>query len=161
MFGDVWYFLSLATETEYVRARLALYANDLLSLGVDGLRLDAAKRRHLTSPVIIKTEPSTQTLRLVISKTSPPVWMGAPISLKRYEATYNLFGLRLIKRVSDHFRLRGTHYSRDVLAERYVPVIGTPCSNTHGTKTRQTTQGTFKSTFSCVLYDPTAYLTCL
>ncbi|KAG7440051.1 glycoside hydrolase [Guyanagaster necrorhizus] len=33
----------LATETEYVRARLAEYANDLLSLGVDGLRLDAAK----------------------------------------------------------------------------------------------------------------------
>ncbi|GLB36842.1 putative alpha-amylase [Lyophyllum shimeji] len=33
----------LATETEYVRGRLAQYANDLLSLGVDGLRLDAAK----------------------------------------------------------------------------------------------------------------------
>ncbi|CAE6445915.1 unnamed protein product [Rhizoctonia solani] len=33
----------LATETEYVRARLAEYANDLLSLGVVGLRLDAAK----------------------------------------------------------------------------------------------------------------------
>ncbi|GJE98243.1 glycoside hydrolase family 13 protein [Phanerochaete sordida] len=33
----------LFTETEYVRSRLAEYANDLLSLGVDGLRLDAAK----------------------------------------------------------------------------------------------------------------------
>ncbi|KIM37787.1 carbohydrate-binding module family 20 protein [Hebeloma cylindrosporum] len=33
----------LATETEYVRARLAQYGNDLLSLGVDGFRLDAAK----------------------------------------------------------------------------------------------------------------------
>ncbi|QRV89259.1 alpha-amylase [Ceratobasidium sp. AG-Ba] len=33
----------LATETEYVRGRLATYANDLLSLGVTGLRLDAAK----------------------------------------------------------------------------------------------------------------------
>ncbi|KAJ1307095.1 hypothetical protein OPQ81_001213 [Rhizoctonia solani] len=33
----------LATDTEYVRARLATYANDLLSLGVVGLRLDAAK----------------------------------------------------------------------------------------------------------------------
>ncbi|KAI0319658.1 glycoside hydrolase superfamily [Amylostereum chailletii] len=33
----------LATDTEYVRSRLAEYANDLLSLGVDGLRLDAAK----------------------------------------------------------------------------------------------------------------------
>ncbi|KAF9484818.1 glycoside hydrolase [Pholiota conissans] len=33
----------LATETEYVRSRLAAYGNDLLSLGVDGFRLDAAK----------------------------------------------------------------------------------------------------------------------
>ncbi|KAJ3484790.1 hypothetical protein NLI96_g5399 [Meripilus lineatus] len=33
----------LATDTEYVRARLAQYGNDLLSLGADGLRLDAAK----------------------------------------------------------------------------------------------------------------------
>jgi glycosidase len=35
---------SLATDTEFVRSRLAEYANDLLSLGVDGFRLDAAKR---------------------------------------------------------------------------------------------------------------------
>jgi glycosidase len=35
---------SLATETEYVRKELAEYTNDLISLGVDGLRLDAAKR---------------------------------------------------------------------------------------------------------------------
>ncbi|XP_006456377.1 hypothetical protein AGABI2DRAFT_211295 [Agaricus bisporus var. bisporus H97] len=33
----------LATDTEYVRGRLAQYGNDLLSLGVDGMRLDAAK----------------------------------------------------------------------------------------------------------------------
>ncbi|KAF8751880.1 Alpha-amylase [Rhizoctonia solani] len=32
-----------ATETEYVRSRLATYANDLLSLGVVGFRVDAAK----------------------------------------------------------------------------------------------------------------------
>lgn len=35
---------SLATGTEYVRGKLAAYANDLISLGVDGFRLDAAKR---------------------------------------------------------------------------------------------------------------------
>jgi hypothetical protein len=40
---------SLATETEYVRQRLAAYANDLISLGVDGLRLDASKRTLLNS----------------------------------------------------------------------------------------------------------------
>ena len=37
---------SLATETDYVRGRLSEYTNDLLSLGIDGLRLDAAKRAH-------------------------------------------------------------------------------------------------------------------
>ena len=35
----------MATDTEYVRSRLAQYANDLLSLGVDGFRLDAAKSK--------------------------------------------------------------------------------------------------------------------
>lgn len=35
---------SLKTESEHVRGRLAQYANDLFSLDVDGLRLDAAKR---------------------------------------------------------------------------------------------------------------------
>ncbi|KZW01389.1 glycoside hydrolase family 13 protein [Exidia glandulosa HHB12029] len=33
----------LATDTDYVRGRLATYGNDLLSLGADGFRLDAAK----------------------------------------------------------------------------------------------------------------------
>ena len=42
---------SLATETEYVRSRLAQYGNDLLSLGVDGLRLDAAKRQSASYPL--------------------------------------------------------------------------------------------------------------
>ncbi|KAG9223428.1 glycoside hydrolase family 13 protein [Pleurotus ostreatus PC15] len=37
----------LATDTEYVRGRLAAYANDLRSLGVDGFRLDAVK--HIAS----------------------------------------------------------------------------------------------------------------
>ncbi|CAA7263967.1 unnamed protein product [Cyclocybe aegerita] len=41
--SDVVDILSLATGTDYVRSRLAAYANDVLSLGVDGLRLDAAK----------------------------------------------------------------------------------------------------------------------
>lgn len=45
-----WWWLrsvlsSLATETEYVRGKLAAYLNDMLSLGADGWRLDAAKRK--------------------------------------------------------------------------------------------------------------------
>ena len=37
---------SLATNSSYVQQKLAQYANDLLSLGVDGFRLDAAKRER-------------------------------------------------------------------------------------------------------------------
>jgi hypothetical protein len=43
---------SLATETEYVRDRLAQYGNDLLSLGVDGMRLDAAKRNFIIFSIV-------------------------------------------------------------------------------------------------------------
>ncbi|EIN05398.1 glycoside hydrolase family 13 protein [Punctularia strigosozonata HHB-11173 SS5] len=39
----------LNTETEYVRSRLAQYGNDLLSLGVAGFRLDAAKHVNIDS----------------------------------------------------------------------------------------------------------------
>ena len=35
---------SLATETDYVRGNLAAHAKQLLDLGTDGFRLDAAKR---------------------------------------------------------------------------------------------------------------------
>ena len=45
-------YSSLATDTEYVRGRLAQYANDLLSLGVDGLRLDAAKRKCIKTVLL-------------------------------------------------------------------------------------------------------------
>jgi glycosidase len=43
---------SLATDTDYVRGKLAEYGNDLLSLGVDGFRLDASK--HINSSDIAK-----------------------------------------------------------------------------------------------------------
>ena len=39
--------ISLATDTDYVQGRLATYLKDLLSLGVTGLRMDAAK--HIAS----------------------------------------------------------------------------------------------------------------
>ena len=38
---------SLATESEYVRGKLADHANDLLRLGTDGFRIDAAKRKSV------------------------------------------------------------------------------------------------------------------
>ena len=44
---------SLATENDHVRSRLAEYGNDLLSLGADGLRIDAAKRGQLSQALRI------------------------------------------------------------------------------------------------------------
>ncbi|KAI9456015.1 glycoside hydrolase [Lactarius psammicola] len=51
----------LATETDYVRQRLAVYTNDLISLGVDGLRLTS--RPYVTQEVIYGAgEPVTPAL---------------------------------------------------------------------------------------------------
>lgn len=44
-FTDIPALVSLATEKDNVRQTLADYVDDLLSLGVAGLRLDAVKRR--------------------------------------------------------------------------------------------------------------------
>src|SRR5690606_31728607 len=38
----------LATESSYVRGKLTAYLNDLISLGVDGFRIDAAKHMPVT-----------------------------------------------------------------------------------------------------------------
>ena len=43
-FHSLLSFISLNTESTSVRAKIAGHANDLISLGVDGFRLDAAKR---------------------------------------------------------------------------------------------------------------------
>nr|BAV60949.1 alpha-amylase [Pholiota microspora] len=50
----------LATETEYVRGRLAAYGNDLLSLGVDGFRLDAAKHINTSDIANITSRLTTK-----------------------------------------------------------------------------------------------------
>ncbi|MGW7680944.1 alpha-amylase family glycosyl hydrolase [Kribbella sp. NPDC054772] len=44
----------LATETDYVRGRIAAYLNDLLSVGVDGFRLDASKHMPAADIAAIK-----------------------------------------------------------------------------------------------------------
>ncbi|KAI0316239.1 glycoside hydrolase [Amylostereum chailletii] len=58
----------LATDTEFVRARLAQYANDLLSLGVDGFRLDASKRKFLR---LSRQSSDTSRLMLIYATDIP------------------------------------------------------------------------------------------
>ncbi|WP_222598255.1 alpha-amylase [Lentzea tibetensis] len=48
----------LATDTTYVRDRIAAYLNDLLSLGVDGFRVDAAKHMPAADIDAIKSRLS-------------------------------------------------------------------------------------------------------
>jgi hypothetical protein len=79
---------SLATETEYVRGKLVDHANDLLSLGTDGFRLDAAKRRSSLLALLRPSRPMTpfQTSLLTIFRQSSVACPGhPPMSLKRYE----------------------------------------------------------------------------
>ncbi|KLO18298.1 glycoside hydrolase [Schizopora paradoxa] len=70
----------LATDTEPIRERLAAYANDLISLGVSGLRLDAAK--HMAA-----TDVANMTSRLVGTPyvTQEVIWgAGEPIQPSEY-----------------------------------------------------------------------------
>lgn len=48
----------LATDTDYVRGRIAAYLNDLLSIGVDGFRLDASKHMAAADIAAIKAKLS-------------------------------------------------------------------------------------------------------
>ena len=52
--------LDLRTESEHVRSQIAGYLNDLLSLGVDGFRIDAAKHISVADLSAIKAKLSRQ-----------------------------------------------------------------------------------------------------
>ncbi|MEV0565337.1 carbohydrate-binding module family 20 domain-containing protein [Dactylosporangium sp. NPDC050588] len=50
----------LATETDYVRTKIAGYLNDLISVGVDGFRIDAAKHMAQADLAAIKGKLTNQ-----------------------------------------------------------------------------------------------------
>ncbi|KAF8686440.1 Aamy C [Rhizoctonia solani] len=59
---------SLNTGSEYVRSKLAIFSNDLLSLGVDGFRIDAAKHMHPND------------IRAIMSKLArPPLYISQEV----------------------------------------------------------------------------------
>lgn len=59
----------LATEKPKVQKRLAEYGRDLLSLGVAGLRVDAAKRS-------CRSEPSSRITNRIPPQTfRPQIWL--------------------------------------------------------------------------------------
>ncbi|KAE9394317.1 alpha-amylase-domain-containing protein [Gymnopus androsaceus JB14] len=91
----------LATNTEYVRSRLAEYANDLISLGVDGLRLDAAK-----------SIPPTDLANITSRLTSPPyltqeVVYGGAVTPEMYTGIGNVQEFRYTTALLDAFSGNG------------------------------------------------------
>ncbi|KAB5588890.1 Glycoside hydrolase family 13 protein [Ceratobasidium theobromae] len=87
----------LATDTEYVRATLATYANDLISLGVVGLRLDAAK--HIAASDISN----------ILSRLSTTVIYGAgePITPAEYTGNGDVQEFRYTTALKDAFGSSG------------------------------------------------------
>ncbi|GAB7193542.1 carbohydrate-binding module family 20 domain-containing protein [Kineococcus sp. NUM-3379] len=66
----------LRTESDYVRGRLAQYMNDLISLGVDGFRIDAAKHMPAGDIANIKsrlTNPNVYIYQEVIEAANEPI----------------------------------------------------------------------------------------
>lgn len=80
----------LRTESDYVRGKLADYLNDLLSLGVDGFRLDAAKHVNPTDIKAIETRLSRWTY--IYQEVS--YGAGEAVQPSQYEATGNLLEFR-------------------------------------------------------------------
>ncbi|KAI0702165.1 glycoside hydrolase superfamily [Earliella scabrosa] len=85
----------LATEIDYVGGRLAAYTNDLLSLGVDGFRLDAAKHMPVADISNILSRLNTDSKKLWFTQE---VVSGGGVSPNEYIQTEvaftRLFGIK-------------------------------------------------------------------
>ncbi|TFK33166.1 glycoside hydrolase [Crucibulum laeve] len=89
----------LATDTEYVRSRLAQYANDLISLGVDGFRLDAAK--HIPAGDIANILSRLTTKPYI---TQEVIWgSGEPIQPSEYVGNGDVQEFRYTSAVKNAF----------------------------------------------------------
>ncbi|KAI0330674.1 glycoside hydrolase [Cubamyces sp. BRFM 1775] len=109
----------LATETEYVRGRLAEYANDLLSLGVDGLRLDAAKHINVTdiANILSRLDKTVYITQEVIYGE------GEPITPNQYTGNV-FFRFRYTSALKDAFLGGGISNLQDFDNRGWVPGTG-------------------------------------
>ncbi|KIM89391.1 carbohydrate-binding module family 20 protein [Piloderma croceum F 1598] len=108
----------LATDTDdYVRGRLAEYANDLLSLGVDGLRLDAAKHIAATDLANI-TSRFTSTPYI----TQEVIWgSGEPIQPSEYVDIGSVQEFRYTNSLKDAFLGGGISSLENLDNQGWVP----------------------------------------
>ncbi|KAI0659088.1 glycoside hydrolase [Cubamyces menziesii] len=110
----------LATETEYVRGRLAEYANDLLSLGVDGLRLDAAKHINVTdiANILSRLDETVYITQEVIYGE------GEPITPNQYTGNGDVQEFRYTSALKDAFLGGGISNLQDFDNRGWVPGTG-------------------------------------
>lgn len=88
-YGDRWQvqncnlvgLADLATGSTYVRDRIAAYLNDLISLGVRGLRIDAAKHIPAADLAAIRSRLSDQSVYIVSETIGAP---GEPVKDSEY-----------------------------------------------------------------------------
>ncbi|KAF9524368.1 glycoside hydrolase superfamily [Crepidotus variabilis] len=102
----------LRTDTEYVRTRLAEYLNDLISLGLDGFRLDAA--RHI---------PQKDLKNILSRMTSKPyitqqTIFGSPVQPEEYLPNGQF---RYTTALQEAFLAKGISELRDMENKGWVP----------------------------------------
>jgi alpha-amylase len=99
----------LDTGAEYVRARLAAYLNDLLSLGVDGFRMDASKHMPAADIANIKarlSRPAYLVQEVIFGA-------GEPITPGEYTGNGDVHEFRYGKDLARMFRSERLAYLRD------------------------------------------------
>ncbi|TRM56866.1 glycoside hydrolase superfamily [Schizophyllum amplum] len=107
----------LATDTEYVRGRLAQYGNDLLSLGVDGFRLDAAK--HIASDDIANIMGRLSFRPYVTQEVI--YGDGEPITPSEYTKNGDVQEFRYTHTIKDAFLNSGIQQLFDLESKGWVP----------------------------------------
>ncbi|CUA75640.1 alpha-amylase [Rhizoctonia solani] len=111
---------SLATDTEYVRARLATYANDLLSLGVVGLRLDAAK--HIAASDIANILGRLNSKPYITQEVI--YGSGEPIQPSEYTGNGDVQEFRYTSAVRDAFQSGGISSLNDLETRGWISPDG-------------------------------------
>lgn len=87
----------LRTESDYVRDRLAGYLNDLLSIGVDGFRIDAAK--HIPPADLAAIESRLSRSAYIYQEVSA----GGAVTPGQYESTGDLLEFTYADKLTQQF----------------------------------------------------------
>ncbi|EIN11730.1 glycoside hydrolase family 13 protein [Punctularia strigosozonata HHB-11173 SS5] len=109
----------LATETDHVRQTLAAYGNDLLSLGVSGLRLDASKQDVSDIAAILAMLDSTPYITQEVIYGE-----GEPITPNQYTGNGDVQEFRYTTALQDAFGGSGISSLEDLDNRGWVPGSG-------------------------------------